>query len=75
MRSKKKVLRKSGWNWNAFFKSVFWYYKKGMTGKAVFMTLIIIATFFVGLIPVMIYCGANGNKDFYNFVMKNQIII
>lgn len=71
----KKIIRKRGWNWSAFWFSFFWYYGKGMKGKAFFMAVLIFGSLFIGLLPVMIYCGANGNRDFYDHVRKNVIII
>lgn len=71
----KKVIRKRGWNWEAFWKSFVWYYRKGMRGKGFFMAFIIFSTLLIGFLPVMIYCGVNGNRDFYNYIIKNSVIL
>lgn len=71
----KKTIKKRGWNWKAFWFSFIWYYKKGITGKAFLMAVLIFGTMFIGLLPVMIYCGFKGNRDFYDHVCKNVIII
>ena len=75
MLGKKKHISKDGWNWEAFFKNFYWYGKKGMVGSSVLMIVAILVTLGLGLIPVMIYCGAKGNKDFYNHVKKNSFIL
>ncbi|WP_350345072.1 hypothetical protein PRVXT_001527 [Proteinivorax tanatarense] len=62
---------KRGWSWKAFLLSVFWYFYHGIIDKAIVMAAIIIFSFGLGIIPVAIYSGLNGNKDLYNKAMQN----
>ncbi|QNO16549.1 hypothetical protein HYG86_18105 [Alkalicella caledoniensis] len=71
----KKLISKKGWNWEAFWKSFYWYGKKGMTGQTIIMVILVFGSVGIGLIPIMFYCGLNGNRDFYNHVKKTSFII
>ena len=66
---------KKGWSWAAFAAGPFWYLYHGMVGKGLVMLCIILATLGIGIIPVWIYCGIKGNKDFYTFLKEKGIYI
>lgn len=73
--SSKKPIKKTGWNWGAFWKSFYWYGKKGMATQATFMVVAVIITVGLALLPVMFYCGKRGNADFYKHIKSNAVII
>jgi len=69
------AVRKSGLNFTAFILGPFWYLIRDMKEKGFKLLLISIATAGIGIIPVWIYCGINGNKDFYKFLKEKGTYI
>lgn len=64
-------VRKKGWNTYAALGGPFWYIAMGMYGKGLVMLLIAAVTIGVGIIPIWLYCGFRGNRDFY-YHLKNK---
>jgi len=61
-------MRKTGgWHWPAFFLGPIWYISKGMTTKGVWLSVLCVVSMFLALPFVLIYCGAKGKGDLYNF--------
>lgn len=72
---KRVSVQKSGWNVWATVFGPFWYFYKGMGSKGLILLLISLATLGIGIIPVWIYCGYRGNRDFYNHIKGKGIYI
>ncbi|QUH19078.1 hypothetical protein [Alkaliphilus sp. B6464] len=49
-------------------------FKHGIVNKALIMLALTVFSLGVGIIPVAIYCGVNGNKDRYKQILKKIII-
>lgn len=69
----KRKLSKSGWNWYAFFFNIIWYFKNGIVDKAIIMLVLTLFSLGIGIVPVAIYSGVNGNKDRYRENIKKII--
>lgn len=61
------------WNWEAFFKSFYWYGVRGMNTHATLMIIFIMLTVWVGFIPLMIYCGKRGNRDYHRHLSSQRV--
>lgn len=62
----------AGWHWPSFLCGPFWYIAKGMTGKGVLLLILCVVTLFLAVPFVMIYCGARGKGDYYDYGLKQQ---
>lgn len=74
-RTRKICVQRDGFNKTALLAGPFWYLSRGVTGKGI--ALLLVALFSLGIlaIPVWIYCGYNGNKDFYRYLKRKNIYI
>lgn len=72
---KEIIVHKSGWNIVAMLAGPFWYLYRGMTGKGLLMLALCLATLGIGVLPVWIYCGFCGNRDFYRCLKQKGIYI
>lgn len=72
---KRVGVQKSGWNTHAALFGPFWYFYRGMAGKGLVLLLISLVTLGIGIIPVWIYCGCNGNKDLYKYIKNRGMYI
>jgi len=72
---KKIMVQKSGWNTVAALAGPFWYLSRRMVGRGLFMLLLCLATLGIGVLPVWIYCGFYGNRDFYRHLKQKGISI
>ncbi len=72
---KKIMVQKSGWNITALLGGPFWYLSRGMEGSGLLMLFFCLATLGVGILPVWIYCGLYGNRDFYRYLKRKGIAI
>ena len=62
----------SGWQWSAFILGPFWYLSKGMKVKGIWLLVLCLVTFLCALPFVLIYCGAKGKGDFYDYRLKGK---
>lgn len=72
---KRIPVQKKGFNKRALVAGPFWYIRKGMIGKGVLLLFICILSVGTGIIPVWIYCGVKGNRDFYRHLKKTNAYI
>lgn len=70
----KKRLDKGRWNWYAFLFNIIWYFKHGITDKAIIMLVLALFSLGVGIIPVAIYCGTKGNEDRFRSNIRRIIL-
>ena len=72
---KKIMVRKSGWNMVAALAGPFWYLSRGLAAKGLLMLFFCLATLGIGVLPVWLYCGICGNRDFYRHLKKKGMFI
>lgn len=75
MEMKRIKVQKSGWNIVAMLAGPFWYLYRGMSGKGLLMLALCLATLGIGVLPVWIYCGLCGNRDFYRHLKRKGVFI
>lgn len=53
----------------------FWYLFRGMVARGLLLLLFCLATLGIGVLPVWIYCGFFGNRDFYRRLKRKGVFI
>jgi len=61
-----------GWHWPAFLLGPVWYLYKGMLTKGFFLLTLCIFTAFFAVPIVLIYCGAKGKGDWYDYRIRRH---
>jgi hypothetical protein len=72
---KKIMVQRSGWSTIAVLAGPFWYFSRGMVGRGFLLLILCLATLGIGVLPVWIYCGFCGNRDFYRHLKRKGISI
>ena len=72
---KKFMVQRSGWNTGAALAGPFWYLSRGVAGKGLLFLLLCLATLGIGIVPIWIYCGFFGNRDFYRHLKRKGVYI
>lgn len=75
MKTRKICVQKDGFNKTALFMGPFWYFSRGVTAKGIVLLFIALFSAGVLIVPVWIYCGYNGNRDFYKHLKRRNVYI
>ena len=65
-------IQTSGWHWPAFILGPIWYFSKGMIVKGFWLSILCVFTVFLATPFILIYCGARGKGDWYDYRLKEK---
>lgn len=63
---------RGGWHWPAFLLGPIWYFSKGMTTKAIWLSVLCLISMLLAVPFIAFYCGARGMGDYYEYRLRQK---